>query len=191
MHTKKPGHVTVRQLLFFTGLNKTWIWSSFETNHLNAVEKLDQQTRLCLLEVKVLESEVCFHNSSSFDSGSQHILLGGYISPMGYPLQVIQVTLGRQKLLVKTDVCTSAEFSSTFPCKCVSATNSLCCRVVELVLSRATEASLNSSIIPEPLDDTGQFACHESLFCWPRQYEQLPCIVLPRQSLLFTNLGFS
>lgn len=109
---------------------------------------------------------------------------------MGYPLQVIQVTLGRQQSSVKADVWTSAEFSSTFQCKRVSATNSLCCRVVELVLSRATEASLNSSIFPEPLDDTSQFTCHESLFCWPRQYEQLPCIVLPRQSPAIYKSGF-
>lgn len=48
---------------------------------------------------------------------------------------------------------------------CVSATNSLCCRVVELVLSGAAEASLNSSVFPQPLDDPGEFACHEALFC--------------------------
>lgn len=65
--------------------------------HLNTVEWLDKQCWLYSLKVKVLESEVCFHNTSSFDSGSQHILLGGYISPMGYPVQVIQVTLGREK----------------------------------------------------------------------------------------------
>lgn len=55
---------------------------------------LGNQEWLCLLEVKILEGEVCFHDTSSFDSGSQHILLGGNVSPAGYPVQVIQVTVG-------------------------------------------------------------------------------------------------
>lgn len=49
------------------------------------------------LEVQVLESEVCFHNTSSFDSGPQHILLGGHIRTVGYPVQVIQVAFGGEK----------------------------------------------------------------------------------------------
>lgn len=55
---------------------------------------LGNQEWLRSLEVKILESEVCFHDTSSFDSGSQHILLGGNVSPAGYPVQVIQVTVG-------------------------------------------------------------------------------------------------
>lgn len=41
--------------------------------------------------MQVLESEMRFHNASSFDSSPQHILLGGYIRSVGYPVQVIQV----------------------------------------------------------------------------------------------------
>lgn len=47
--------------------------------------------------MQVLESEVRFHNASGFDSGPQHILLGGHISTVGYPVQVIQVALGGEK----------------------------------------------------------------------------------------------
>lgn len=47
----------------------------------------------------------------------------------------------------------------------VHASYSLCCRVVELVLSGAAEAGLNSSVLPQPLDDPGQLAGHETLLC--------------------------
>lgn len=67
------------------------------SHHVNAVKWLDKLWWLCSLEVQVLESEVCFHNASSFDSGPQHILLGGHISTVGYPVQVIQVALWREK----------------------------------------------------------------------------------------------
>ena len=110
---------------------------------------------LQLLEVKILESEVCFHNSSSFDSGPQHILLCGDISPVGYPLQVIQVALGRE----------SHQSGQTALQASNSGANSLGCRVVELVLPGATEAGLNPFVVPEPLDDPGQLPCHEALFC--------------------------
>lgn len=44
------------------------------------------------LEVQVLKGKVCLHNTSSFNSGPQHILLGGDVSRVRYPVQVIQVT---------------------------------------------------------------------------------------------------
>lgn len=122
--------------------------------------------------MQVLESEVCFHNTSSFDSGPQHILLGGHISAVGYPVQVIQVALGREKSArdkqrerwtpskdIKTEVeneSLSAKYSPTLLPVCVSVcVNSLCSGVVELVLSGAAEAGLNSSVLPQPLDDPG------------------------------------
>lgn len=105
--------------------------------------------------MKILESKVCFHNSSSFDSGPQHILLGGDIGPVGYPLQVIQVALGGESSSVQTDACRPQDPRA----------NSLCCRVVELVLPGAAEASLNPLVVPEPLDDPGQLPRHEALFC--------------------------
>lgn len=43
--------------------------------------------------------------------------------------------------------------------------DSLCCRVVELILAGAAEAGLHTSVLPEPLDDTGQLGCHEALLC--------------------------
>lgn len=57
--------------------------------------------------------------------------------------------------------------------------DSLSGRVVELVLPGATEAGLDSSVLPQPLDDAGQLARHEPLLSRPRQHKQLPRIVLP------------
>lgn len=167
-------------------------------HHVNTVKWLDNLWWIYSLEVQVLESEVSFHNTSSFDSGPQHILLGGHISTVGYPVQVVQVAMGgekrhkgRERFKNKPDVCrlrveNGYLFSQTQPktssCVCVSAANSLCCRVVELVLSGAAETSLNASVLPQPLDDPSQLSCHESLFCWTRQDEQLPRIILTTQS---------
>lgn len=157
------------------------------------------------LEVQVLESEVCFHNTSSFDSGPQHILLGGHISAVGYPVQVIQVALRRgkstrerqnernidqvkkeERFILKLkggECCLFCQIQAhTRPCMRVSASNSLCSRVIELVLSGAAETGLNSSVFPQPLDDPGELACHEAFFCWTSQDEQLPRIILMRQS---------
>lgn len=120
--------------------------------------------------MKVLESKVCFHNSGSFDSGPEHVLLGGDIGPVGYPLEVIQVASGGEGLSVQTDACTLSDARTN--------SNSLSCRVVELVLPGAAEASLDSSVVPEPLDDPGQFPRHEALFCRSGQHEQLPRVVL-------------
>lgn len=64
---------------------RTTLYLFESVNKLQAVELW----QLYSLEVQVLESEVCFHNTSSFDSGPQHILLGGYVSAVGYPVQVI------------------------------------------------------------------------------------------------------
>ena len=44
-----------------------------------------------LLEVQVLEREVCLHNACGFDSGPQHILLGWDVGGLGYPVQIVQV----------------------------------------------------------------------------------------------------
>lgn len=68
---------------------------------------------------------------------------------------------------------------------CMRAVSSLCCGVVELVLPGAAEASLNSSVFPQPLDDPGEFSCHETLVRWPCQHEQLTCIILPKQSPVY------
>lgn len=70
---------------------------------LNGSIQPNNQAWLYLLEVEILESKVCFHNSSSFDSGPQHVLLGGDIRTVGYPLQVIQVALGGRRKLISRD----------------------------------------------------------------------------------------
>lgn len=46
-------------------------------------------TALHSLEVKVLEGEVSLHNSCSFHSGPQHILLSWNVGRLGYSIQVI------------------------------------------------------------------------------------------------------
>lgn len=51
---------------------------------------------MALLEVQILESEVCLHNSGGLDPGSQHVLLGGDVICFSYPLQVIQVAIGKE-----------------------------------------------------------------------------------------------
>lgn len=56
-----------------------------------------QMLLLYSLEMQVLESEVRFHNTSSFDPGPQNILLGGHIRTMWYPVQVIQIACWKRK----------------------------------------------------------------------------------------------
>lgn len=66
--------------------------------------------------------------------------------------------------------------------------NSLWGRVIELVLSGATETSLHASILPQPLDDSSQLACHVSLICRAGQNKQLPSIILKESQ---SNASFS
>lgn len=47
-----------------------------------------------------------------------------------------------------------------------------------MVLPRATEACLHTSIQPEALEDTGELCAHVTLINCARQRKQLPCIVL-------------
>lgn len=47
-----------------------------------------------LLEVQVLECEVCLHDAGGLHSGPQHVLLRGDVLALGYPLQVVQVAGG-------------------------------------------------------------------------------------------------
>lgn len=55
---------------------------------------------------------------------------------------------------------------------------SLCCWIVELVLSRSTETGLHSSILPQTLYHSSQLCCHETLFSAARQHKQLPRVIL-------------
>lgn len=45
-----------------------------------------------LLEVQVLECEMRLHDAGGLHPGPQHVLLGGDVLTLGYPLQVVQVT---------------------------------------------------------------------------------------------------
>lgn len=47
---------------------------------------------LRLLEVEVLEGEVCLHDARGFHPGAQHILLSRNVGRLGYSIQVVQVT---------------------------------------------------------------------------------------------------
>lgn len=112
--------------------------------------------------MKILESEVSLHDTSSFDSGSQHVLLGGDVGAAGYPVQVVQVTVGGARSRHKTRF--SREWTgSVVSVHVLERRDSLSGRVVELVLSGATETGLDSSVLPQPLDDPGQLARHEPL----------------------------
>lgn len=53
--------------------------------------------------MQVLESEVCFDDPCGFYSGSQHILLSGNIRGVGYPVQVIKVTMREESVETKID----------------------------------------------------------------------------------------
>ena len=44
--------------------------------------------------MQVLEGEVGFHDAGGLDTGAQHVLLGGHIGAMGYPIQVVEVAEG-------------------------------------------------------------------------------------------------
>lgn len=66
--------------------------------------------------------------------------------------------------------------------------NSLWGRVIELVLSGATETSLHASILPQPLDDSRQLARHVSLVRGAGQNKQLPCVILQNSQ---SNASFS
>lgn len=68
----------------------------------SAATRAEKQEQLRSLEVKILESEVSLHDTSSFDSGSQHVLLGGDVGAAGYPVQVVQVTAGGARSQHKT-----------------------------------------------------------------------------------------
>ena len=43
--------------------------------------------------------------------------------------------------------------------------DSLCCRVVELVLAGAAEAGLDPPVLPEASDDPRKLCRHEALLC--------------------------
>lgn len=83
--------------IMFHKLKRTSTTRRAAVSDVKRVKWLDNQWRWSSLEMQVLESEVCFHNTGSFDPGPQHILLGGHIRTVGYPVQVIQVALGREK----------------------------------------------------------------------------------------------
>ena len=44
-----------------------------------------------LLEVQVFEGEVGLHDAGGFHSGPQHVLLGGDVAALRYPVQIVQV----------------------------------------------------------------------------------------------------
>ena len=46
--------------------------------------------------MQVLEGEVCFHDAGGLDPGPEHVLLGWHISGIGYPVQVIQIAVGKK-----------------------------------------------------------------------------------------------
>lgn len=47
--------------------------------------------------MKILESKVSFHYSCSFHSSPENILLSWNVAGLCYPVQVIQVTKGKNK----------------------------------------------------------------------------------------------
>lgn len=65
--------------------NSTWTHSVRE---LEVILQL-KTAELHLLEMQVLEGEMCFHDACGLNSGPQHILLRGDVIRLGYPLQVI------------------------------------------------------------------------------------------------------
>lgn len=60
--------------------------------HVDTRERADECQCGLLLEVQVLESEVCLDDAGSFHSGPQHVLLGGNVVCSCYPLKIIQIT---------------------------------------------------------------------------------------------------
>ena len=62
------------------------IFISFMSASQNEIQQL---TKKILLEVQVLEGEMCFHNAGGLHSGPQHVLLCGDVIWLGYPLQVV------------------------------------------------------------------------------------------------------
>ena len=46
------------------------------------------------LEVEVLEGEVSLHDARGLHTCPQHVLLGGDVVRLGYPVQVVQVAVG-------------------------------------------------------------------------------------------------
>lgn len=90
-------------MCFRQGEPRTSQWGDVPTGDTTLTRPSNQWTAeihlqgLDSLEVQVLEGEVSFHNTSSFDSGPQHILLGGYVRTVGYPVQVIQVASGGER----------------------------------------------------------------------------------------------
>lgn len=86
----------------------------------SAAKPPDKQEQLRSLEVKILEGEVCLHDASSFDSGSQHVLLGGNVGAAGYPVQVVQVTVGGARSPHNRDQVSRSEDEELFWCTCWS-----------------------------------------------------------------------
>lgn len=60
-----------------------------------------------LLEVQVLECEMCLHDAGGLHSGPQHVLLCGDVLALGYPLQVVQVAGGMGSTGVRALVSTA------------------------------------------------------------------------------------
>lgn len=67
----------------------------------------------------------------------------------------------------------------------VCSSYSLCCGIIELVLSGTAEAGLNASIFPQSLDDPGQFPSHEAFLSRAGQHKQLTSIILHSQSRIW------
>lgn len=49
-------------------------------------------------EVEVFEGKLGLNDPGGLDSGSQHVLLGGYVAWLDQPLQVVQVAEGKETL---------------------------------------------------------------------------------------------
>ena len=50
-----------------------------------------------LLEIKILEVEMNFHNSSRLDTGSQYILLWRHVIFAAYSIQVVKKATSKKK----------------------------------------------------------------------------------------------
>lgn len=64
----------------------------------------------------------------------------------------------------------------------VCSRDSLCRRVVELILAGSAEAGLDATVPPQPLDDAGQLSRHEAFLRRAGQHEQLPGVVLGEET---------